>query len=59
MEYAAGGELLTRIVNSHKNRLPPEVAKFYAGEIALALAYIHSRSIILRDLKVTLLFTIF
>lgn len=49
MEYVIGGELFTQIRNSgHFNN---KVTRFYATEILLALAYLHSKDIVYRDLK--------
>ncbi|KAI8086213.1 camp-dependent protein kinase 1 [Halteromyces radiatus] len=49
MDYVAGGELFSILRRSH--RFPDHVAKFYAGEVLLALEYLHSKDIIYRDLK--------
>jgi len=49
MEYIAGGELFSRLRNEG---LFVEVdAKFYVGEIILAVEYLHSNGIIHRDMK--------
>jgi protein kinase A len=48
-DYAAGGELFTRIRKAEKFKEP--VAKFYFCEIASALGYLHDKHIIYRDLK--------
>ncbi|KAJ1958339.1 cAMP-dependent protein kinase catalytic subunit, partial [Dispira parvispora] len=49
MEYVVGGELFTYL--RKYQRFPPQVAKFYAGEVILAFEYLHSFDIIYRDLK--------
>ncbi|CAO3588305.1 unnamed protein product [Absidia cylindrospora] len=49
MDYVAGGELFSVLRRSH--RFPDHVAKFYAGEVLLAIDYLHSKDIIYRDLK--------
>lgn len=48
-EFAQGGEIFSRIRIWHY--LPNDVALFYAVEILLAFEYLHSRSIVYRDLK--------
>lgn len=49
-ELYIGGELYTRMKHAYK--MPEEHAKFYAGEIALALHYLHdTMHIVFRDLK--------
>ena len=51
MEYLAGGELYS-IMNPWERRILPEAqAKFYILAIADALAYVHQKKIIFRDLK--------
>ncbi|KAJ1916809.1 cAMP-dependent protein kinase catalytic subunit [Tieghemiomyces parasiticus] len=49
MEYVVGGELFTYL--RKYQRFPPQVAKFYTGEVVLAFEYLHSMDIIYRDLK--------
>mmetsp|Transcript_39419 Transcript_39419/g.109647 ORF Transcript_39419/g.109647 Transcript_39419/m.109647 type:complete len:364 (-) Transcript_39419:79-1170(-) len=49
LEFVNGGELFSHL--RKQGRLPDPDAKFYAGEIVLAFAYLHSRNIIYRDLK--------
>jgi protein kinase A len=48
-EYVQGGELF-RLIKSEKY-FPNDAALFYATEILLALAYLHSQKIAYRDLK--------
>lgn len=49
MEYVSGGELFTylRTVQNLKS----EDAKFYAAQVTLMFAYLHSLNIVYRDLK--------
>ncbi|KAI8063482.1 kinase-like domain-containing protein [Gongronella butleri] len=49
MDYVAGGELFS--VLRRMQRFPSNTAKFYAGQVLLALEYLHSKDIIYRDLK--------
>ncbi|KAI8994973.1 camp-dependent protein kinase 8 [Pilobolus umbonatus] len=49
MDYVQGGELFSLM--RKRVRLEEEVAKFYAGEVLLAIAYLHSQDVIYRDLK--------
>jgi len=49
LEYVNGGELFSYL--RKQGRLPDLDAKFYAGEIVLAFAYLHSKNVIYRDLK--------
>ena len=48
-EYCPGGELFFHL--SRFRRFPEHVARFYAAELALAIGFLHSRSIIYRDMK--------
>ncbi|GAA99532.1 uncharacterized protein L969DRAFT_407406 [Mixia osmundae IAM 14324] len=50
MDYKAGGELF-RYLAQEGGRFTEERVRFYAGEILLALEYLHNRSICYRDLK--------
>mmetsp|Transcript_123812 Transcript_123812/g.214656 ORF Transcript_123812/g.214656 Transcript_123812/m.214656 type:complete len:336 (+) Transcript_123812:78-1085(+) len=49
LEYCAGGELFFHL--SRAGRFSEGRCKFYASEICLAIAYLHSKDIIYRDLK--------
>jgi Protein kinase domain len=49
LEYMVGGELFSHL-RKH-NRFSPDVARFYAACIVLALEYLHENDIIYRDLK--------
>jgi len=49
LEFVNGGELFSYL--RKEGRLPDADAKFYAGEIVLAFAYLHSKNVIYRDLK--------
>lgn len=49
MEFLPGGELLKKI--RKEGLLNDKQAMFYAGQIILALDYLHSRNIVHRDLK--------
>lgn len=49
LEYVNGGELFSYL--RKEGRLPNDHAKFYAGEIILAFAYLHTLHIVYRDLK--------
>jgi serine/threonine protein kinase len=49
MEYCAGGELFSHLRRNEK--FPPDVAKFYALEVASALKSMHKWNLIYRDLK--------
>mmetsp|Transcript_67764 Transcript_67764/g.211989 ORF Transcript_67764/g.211989 Transcript_67764/m.211989 type:complete len:389 (+) Transcript_67764:161-1327(+) len=49
LEYVNGGELFSYL--RKEGRLPNDSARFYAGEIILAFSYLHSMSIVYRDLK--------
>jgi len=49
MEYVNGGELFSHL--RKEGRLPNDNARFYAGIIVLAFAYLHSLLVVYRDLK--------
>jgi len=49
MEFINGGELFSYL--RKEGRLPNDHARFYAGEILLALSYLHAVNIAYRDLK--------
>ncbi|KAI8369545.1 kinase-like domain-containing protein [Radiomyces spectabilis] len=49
MDYVPGGELFTLLRKS--KRFSDDLARFYAGEVLLALAYLHSKDFVYRDLK--------
>lgn len=48
-EYVIGGEMFSHLRRA--GRFSNEMTKFYASEITLALAYLHAKDIIYRDLK--------
>lgn len=49
IEYVQGGELFSHL--RREGRFSDDTAKFYASEIVLAFAYLHSMKIVYRDLK--------
>jgi serum/glucocorticoid-regulated kinase 2 len=49
LDYCAGGELFFHL--SRHRRFPETWTRFYAAELLLALAHLHSKGIIYRDLK--------
>jgi len=51
MEYCAGGEFFRMLQKQPKKCLPEIAVKFYAGEVLLALEYLHFKGFIYRDLK--------
>lgn len=51
MEYMAGGDLLTRIINSENKRLTEEQSRFMFFQITEAVKYLHSKGITHRDIK--------
>lgn len=51
LDLADCGDLHSCIANSPNGRLPEDRVRFYIAEIILALAYLHQRGLIYRDLK--------
>eukprot|EP00123_Amoebidium_parasiticum_P013457 comp21966_c0_seq1/m.31694 comp21966_c0_seq1/g.31694 ORF comp21966_c0_seq1/g.31694 comp21966_c0_seq1/m.31694 type:complete len:544 (-) comp21966_c0_seq1:330-1961(-) len=52
LEYVSGGELFSHLRSSKHNRFSEKRAKFYIGELVLALQYMHEQeNVIYRDLK--------
>lgn len=49
LDYVAGGELFARLREEHK--FSQDRAKFYIGELLLAIGYLHSIGVVHRDLK--------
>lgn len=49
LDYCSGGELFFHL--GKVGRFPEDRSKFYAGQIILALEYVHKMGIIYRDLK--------
>merc|ERR550537_393614 len=49
LEFVSGGELFSYL--RQQGRLANDHAKFYAGEIILAFAYLHCLKVAYRDLK--------
>jgi serine/threonine protein kinase len=49
LEYCAGGELFRKLTK--KKAFHPNMVKFYASEIYLALRHIHDQGFVFRDLK--------
>jgi hypothetical protein len=51
LDLADAGDLHTCLAHAPQNRLQEDRVKFYMAEITLALAYLHQRGLIYRDLK--------
>lgn len=51
MEFVAGGEFFSHL--RARGKLTEDVAKFYAAQVVLVFEYLHSNSIVYRDLKVS------
>lgn len=51
MEYCAGGEFYKVIQRQPSKCLTEEQTRFYAGEVLLALEYLHNSGYVYRDLK--------
>lgn len=49
MPFVKGGELYK--IFKEQKRLSEDVVKFYAAQICMAIGYLHSKSIMHRDLK--------
>ncbi|KAM0787192.1 hypothetical protein ACM66B_006435 [Microbotryomycetes sp. NB124-2] len=49
LEFVQGGELFSHLRRA--GRFSPDVSRFYASNIILALEYLHARDIVYRDLK--------
>ena len=49
LEYIHGGELFSHL--RREGRFADDHARYYAAEIVLAFAYMHTMSIVYRDLK--------
>lgn len=51
MEFAAGGELFTRIASSTAQRFGESQARFFFMQLLAGVGYVHSQSMAHRDLK--------
>ena len=51
MEYASGGELFFHI--GREKQFSETRVRFYAGEILLALHYLHSKGVVYRSVQVS------
>ncbi|TNJ26996.1 Kinase, AGC PKA [Giardia muris] len=49
LDFIQGGELFYHL--RRRNKFPPEVAKFYAAEVLMAIGHMHKQGIVYRDLK--------
>jgi non-specific serine/threonine protein kinase len=51
LDFCPGGDLLSWLLKQKGGVLPEERAKWYVGQMVLALQYIHCRGVVHRDLK--------
>eukprot|EP01064_Diplonema_japonicum_P003650 TRINITY_DN1234_c0_g5_i1.p1 TRINITY_DN1234_c0_g5~~TRINITY_DN1234_c0_g5_i1.p1 ORF type:complete len:447 (+),score=67.08 TRINITY_DN1234_c0_g5_i1:42-1343(+) len=51
LDYLPGGEIFYHLSNAPSGKFPEHQAKFYTAQIGTALGFLHSRSILYRDLK--------
>lgn len=49
LEYTPGGDMMSRLQRSHQ--FDEETARFYIGEISLAVQFVHDKGFIHRDIK--------
>lgn len=50
MDYYVGGDLLT-LLSKFEDKLPEDMARFYIGEMVLAIHSIHELHYVHRDIK--------